>query len=73
MLSEMIWTTIRRHIVAEVPDEMAACLDCGAVQCPNDRYETCPDRLAHSAALSAARTAEPVGLPNRTAEHERSS
>ena len=48
------------HRFAHVPDEMAACLDCGAVQCLNSKYETCPDRLAEVAVLRATRMAEPT-------------
>ena len=40
MLREVWRTFVRKHIVAEVPGEMAACLDCDAVQCLNGEYET---------------------------------
>ena len=58
MLSEVWRTLARKYIVYDVPDEMAACFDCDAVQCPNEKYETCPNRLAHAAALKAARAAD---------------
>ena len=55
----VVWRTfVRKHIIAHVPDEMAACLDCGAVQCLNSKYETCPGRLAEVALLRATRTIE---------------
>ena len=62
-----VWATfvrkfIEKHVVAEVPDEMAACLDCDAVQCLDGVYETCPNRLGRAAALSAAR-APAAGRP----------
>jgi hypothetical protein len=46
MLSEGWRALVRKYIVYDVPDEMAACFDCNAVQCPNEKYETCPNRLA---------------------------
>ena len=45
-------------MVYDVPDEMAACFDCDAIQCPNEKYETCPNRLAHATVLKAARAAD---------------
>jgi hypothetical protein len=53
-----LWTFVRRHLVDDVPDEMSACLECGAVQCRQDKYETCPNRLAHAEALRAARSVD---------------
>ena len=55
MLSEGWRALVRKYIVYDVPDEMAACFDCNAVQCPNEKYETCPNRLAHATSLKAAR------------------
>jgi hypothetical protein len=54
VLREVWRTFVRKHIVAEVPDEMAACLDCDAVQCLNGEYETCTTRLIRAAVLSMA-------------------
>ena len=58
MLSEGWRALVRKYIVYDVPDEMAACFDCNAVQCPNEKYETCPNRLVHAAASKAARAAD---------------
>jgi hypothetical protein len=58
MLREAWRAFVSKHIVAHVPDEMAACLDCGVVQCLNSKYETCPSRLAEVAELRDTRTAE---------------
>ena len=58
MLREVWRTFVRKHIIAHVPDEISACLDCGAVQCLNSKYETCPGRSAEVAALRATRTIE---------------
>ena len=58
MLSEVWRALARKYRVYDVPDEMAACFDCDAVQCPNEKYETCPNRLAYAAALKAARAAD---------------
>jgi hypothetical protein len=41
MLREAWRAFVSKHIVAHVPDETAACLDCGVVQCLNSKYETC--------------------------------
>ncbi len=40
---------VHKFIVSEVPDEMAACLDCNVAQCPDGRYDSCPNRLAQEA------------------------
>jgi hypothetical protein len=48
-----LWTFVREHLVGDVPDEMSACLQCSAVQCRQDKYETCPNRLRHVEALRA--------------------
>ena len=55
-----LWTFLIGHLVEEVPDEMAACLDCGTVDCRASRYNTCPNRLSRAAALRAARSARSV-------------
>jgi hypothetical protein len=46
---------LTRHIVTEVPDEIAACMECGAVQCVEGKFRHCPNRLARAAALKAMR------------------
>jgi hypothetical protein len=55
MLREVWEAFVKNHVVAHVPDEMSACLDCDAVQCLNGHYETCPSRLAEVAVLKATR------------------
>jgi hypothetical protein len=42
-------TVIRRHLVDEAPDAMAACLDCNVTECDQNRYASCPIRLAYLA------------------------
>jgi hypothetical protein len=38
-----IWKTlVREYTVYDVPDDMAACIDCDVVRCPDGKYETCP-------------------------------
>jgi|tagenome__1003787_1003787.scaffolds.fasta_scaffold20337205_1 hypothetical protein len=56
-------TFIEKHIIAEVPPELSACLDCGFEQCLNEKWETCPNRLAHAAALTAREQASAVQEP----------
>ncbi len=46
---------IVNHLIAEVPDELSACLDCGFVECTNEKWETCANRLARLAAIRAMR------------------
>jgi hypothetical protein len=55
---------LTRHIVTEVPDEIAACIDCGAIQCVEGKFRNCPNRLARVAALKAMRTtgAQPANV-----------
>jgi hypothetical protein len=47
-----------RHVVAEVPEEMSACLNCRVSQCTQERWAACPQRLAEAAALKALRQAQ---------------
>jgi hypothetical protein len=42
---------VGKYIVADVPPELSACLDCGFEQCLNEKWATCPARLAVAAAL----------------------
>ena len=58
MLSEVWRTLVRKYVVYDIPDEMAACFDCSMVRCPNEQYESCPNRLAEAAALRPARAAK---------------
>jgi hypothetical protein len=53
MLRE-VRTFIMRQIVDDVPADMDGCLDCGAVQCVDQKYNTCQYRLAREATLKAA-------------------
>jgi hypothetical protein len=54
MLTETWRALARRYVVYDIPDEMAACFDCNAAICPDDKYRTCPYRLAGCAALGAS-------------------
>lgn len=56
MLGEVWRALVRKYIVYDVPEEMAACFDCNVVQCTNDRYESRCYRLTYAAALKPART-----------------
>jgi hypothetical protein len=47
---------LTRQIVTEVPDELAACMECGISQCVEGKFRKCPNRLARVAALKAMRT-----------------
>ncbi len=47
---------LTRQIVTDVPDELAACMECGISQCVDRKFRRCPNRLARVAALKAMRT-----------------
>jgi hypothetical protein len=47
----------RRHFVDDVPIEMDLCLDCGVLNCLEDRFKECPPRKARAAELAAERVA----------------
>jgi hypothetical protein len=55
IVSSWLRRVFRRHIVAEVPDELSACLECGAVQCVEGTFRNCRRRLERVAALKALR------------------
>jgi hypothetical protein len=47
-----IWRAfVTRNVIDNVPNEMAACLDCDEVKCSGDRYDHCAVRLATADAL----------------------
>ena len=76
VMLRQVWETfvrkfVEKHVVAEVPDEMAACLDCEAEQCLDGVYETCPSRLGRAAFLSAARAQQPAGAADRADRRRR--
>jgi len=54
MLGEAWRTLLKKHIVYDIPDEMAACFDCHIVRCPDEKYSCCPLRLAQITASDAA-------------------
>ena len=60
MPSERWRALARKYIVYDFPDEMAACSDCSVVRCPDEKYESCPSRLAVAAALRRAPAEEPA-------------
>jgi hypothetical protein len=57
MLREAWRRFVRRYIVDDVADEMDACLDCDETECPEERYKTCPRRLASVERLRQAQKA----------------
>jgi hypothetical protein len=48
---------LRWYIADDVPDEMDVCLDCDETECPEERYKTCPRRLASAERLRQAQKA----------------
>jgi hypothetical protein len=54
---------VRRYVVYDIPDEMAACFGCEAIRCPDAKYRTCPRRLALLAEMHPpeAATADAAG------------
>ena len=65
MLTETWRTLVRKYVVYDIPDEMAACFDCEATICPEEKYRACPIRLACLAAMQVPRRPP---LPVRTAD-----
>ena len=51
-----IWSFLVRRFVADVPDELSACMECGNAKCPDNRFRSCPYRLAQAEALRTARS-----------------
>ena len=60
MLRATLRAFIRKHVAADIPDEMEGCFDCSALQCLDHEYETCPLRLIRARRASDARLAEPA-------------
>jgi hypothetical protein len=58
MLNERWRALVRKYVVYDVPDEMAACFDCHVSHCSNDEYEMCPRRLARLAEMNATQALE---------------
>lgn len=63
MLRQAWRRLIKRHIVDAVPDEMAACLDCGETVCPREKYQTCQYRLRFAESYRQARVHGTNGGP----------
>jgi hypothetical protein len=53
---EAIKSFIRKDIAAEVPDDLSACMDCDSVDCPEEKFKTCPNRLARLTELKTLKT-----------------
>jgi len=45
----------RRHVIQEVPVELAACEMCGVGQCPQEKWLTCSNRIFHEERETAYR------------------
>jgi hypothetical protein len=60
---------IQRHIIADVPNDLSACLDCDALECIHGKWETCPHRLKRAADLEAAgRLTMPIDHSGQSAD-----
>jgi hypothetical protein len=66
-----VWSRLKAGIVADVPADLDACETCREVDCTEERWLTCPARLAVAAErrreMEAARVASSegtVGLPD---------
>jgi hypothetical protein len=52
-----VWRTfVKRNVIDNVPNEIAACLDCDELKCSGERYDHCPVRLTTADALDAVQT-----------------
>ncbi|CAH2599553.1 protein of unknown function [Rhodovastum atsumiense] len=54
---------VSRHVIADVPEEMDLCLDCGSLSCRDADYQRCMRRLAHAATLRVIRRLAEIGRP----------
>ncbi len=42
---------LKKEIIQDIPDELAACEVCGATDCRNDEWIHCENRIAHEKCL----------------------
>ncbi|MBS0640535.1 MAG: hypothetical protein U1E70_07505 [Acetobacteraceae bacterium] len=63
-----LWRYVKNQVVADLPNEFAACADCGARICPDARFRSCRRRLAEAAWLDAHPDAEDCVTLAATAE-----
>ena len=63
-----LWAYVKKQLVADTPNEISACLDCGQITCAADRFRNCPVRLAHARALDAEEAARHAPLRGAPAE-----
>ena len=49
LLNETWRNILRRFLTHDIPDDMAACFECDVVWRPNERFESCLERLAKAA------------------------
>jgi hypothetical protein len=54
----------RYNFVGDVPIEMDLCLDCGVLNCLEDRFKECAPRKARAAELAAERAAASAPGPS---------
>ena len=62
MLRATLRAFIRKHVAADIPDEMDGCFDCNALQCLDREYEICPLRVIRARRASDARLVESAQL-----------
>ncbi len=55
---DRLWRFLGGQVVENVPDELSACLECGAVQCVDSKWRNCPRRLERVSALKALHESE---------------
>ncbi len=60
---EAIRKFIRRDIAAEVPDDVAACMDCDSVDCPEAEFLECAHRLDRLTELQRLKAAGATTAP----------
>jgi hypothetical protein len=63
------WKRVSTGVVQDVPADLEACEDCREIECTQERWQTCPRRLAAEAAVVEARLggAEPERAPDKPA------
>lgn len=50
---QQLLKNLKKEIVQDIPDELAACEICGATECHNDEWINCEKRIAHAKCLKA--------------------
>lgn len=65
-----LWRRLGSGVVQDVPPSLEQCEACREVDCTQERWRSCPQRLATEAALLRQRANAPVAAQSAPAEPE---